>query len=296
MSPRQNSILRLYLPLAILVALFSLVVVERRQIRARWWAWRLSYTDDADARGYYLACLAATGAPAAGAVNSLAGDERADVRAMAVFALQRLPGGEGIQTLARLLRDQDVSVREAAASALIFMERDEATTALFDTLSQPEEPPAAAAAAALGRSGDAPACEGLQRAAREHSSPLVRAQCLESLAGRLRDSISTRDATSRPAIDACDPLASLVAALADRASFAGPLALERQVAAASARVGASPPNLAGANRCIASFAASLLRELTGGPPDDRIPTDESGRAALLAECRRSMAARAAPPG
>jgi len=290
MSPRRETILRLYLPLAILIGLFLLVVLQRRQIRSHWWAFRLARTEDTIARGYYLSCLAATGEPATEAIRRLATDHRADVRALSVFALQRLPAGSGIRDLARLMRDEEWSVREAAASGLAFMGTNAAVEALRETLAQPEEAPAAAAAAALGRADDRLSCESLKKAAGGHPSALVRAQAIESLAGLLRDSVAP-SARTFAAQGTCDPLTILIGALRDHGLFEGPLALERQIAAAAARLGASQPSGCDSPRTVAQLSAHILRELGALPETHATPVTEDDLRSLVEECRRRLIAR-----
>ena len=294
-----------WFPVAILllVALFTVVVLQRNHIRAHWWAYRLTLTEDLDLRGYYLASLSAVGESGAGATRRLARHEDPDVRLLAIFALNALPEGERISELRRLLHDSDLDVREAAALALVFVGSAESTAILCETAVAKAADSATAAVAALGRSNDPRAKQTLCSVLRDHPRADVRAQAAESLGGWL-DMIRDDSDHSEIRDEAlgCEGIAALVDALSDEAIFSGPLLLERQIADAAQAM--NRPDVSGGFSCdvpppdeprsVAQIAAAAMSRLTGmtvrPSPEPATPTS-----ANLAEdsCRlyRQQAAR-----
>lgn len=286
-----------------LIVLFGIIVWQRDRVRAYWQARRLIATSDLGARGNHLAGLITLGPKAIGAIRMLAHDESPDVRSLAVYALQSLKGGEGISDLKGLAADADQSVREAAVTGLALMQRPEATTALCELADSSNDDVACAAAANLNRLNASRAHQLLCRLAQSHSSPLVRAQAIESLI----DLQSESQASSRD----CDLCLILADALADRATFSGALALERQRTAAEEfaahlserrpttlpsnitppsaetffRSVAAPPSKP---RTVAQYAASCLSILTGQSLNwEALPRD-----AVVEKCRQRATTQA----
>jgi hypothetical protein len=217
-----------------------------------------------------------------------------------VYALQSLANGQGIGDLSRLVGDPDQAVRDAAATGLALMQRDDARNALCDLARSINEATACAAAAALARIEDPSALATLCEAARKHSSPLVRAQAIESLMDLRPVSAPT---------NSCDLCTILAEALDDRAKFTGALALERQRLAAEAfafRAAVEPPTSTGmidpkelpspgakvrtislpdkGPRSVAQYAALGLTALTGQSADwANLP-----RPGVMEKCRSSL--------
>ncbi|MBN2561165.1 MAG: HEAT repeat domain-containing protein [Phycisphaerae bacterium] len=203
-----------WLTIGVLVCLFFVAVHHRDRIRAHWWASQLASADDTETQAYYLGLLVAVGDSAEGAVKRLARHECAEVRALAVVVLARLPDDGGFDELRRLLWDTDRDVAESAALSLAFMDGGRGLGALIEatafdqtpshnlpcrrcpahdetpagrrchSLGTGSRPTAAAAAgvAALSRIKSAEAVKALCNAAARHPHPLVRAQAVESLA------------------------------------------------------------------------------------------------------------------
>ena len=263
-----------WFPVAILllVALFTVVVLQRNRIRAHWWAYRLTLTEDLDLRGYYLASLSAVGDSGAGAIRRLGRYDDPDVRLLAIFALNALSRSEQTAELRRLLHDSDLDVREAAALALVFVGSAESTAILCETAVAKAADSASAAVGALGRSNDPHAVQTLCSVLRDHPRADVRAQAAESLGGWL-DMIhhDSDQSVIRDEALGCEGIAALVDALSDEAIFSGPLLLERQIADAAQAMNQS--NNSGAldydalpkdePRSVAQIAAAGLSRLTG---------------------------------
>ena len=283
----------------VLIGLSLLVVIERNRIRAYWWAWQLTRTDDAAAQAYYVGSLSAVGDAATDAVERLARDERPEIRSLSIIVLARLPHGGGVNGLGTLLGDRDQDVAESAALSLAFIEggaaAGQAQRLLIDAVASDDSRRACAAAAALSRVNSEPAIVALANAARRHAEPLVRAQAIESLAASLGAGRMTRQPLPPPTAE-CDPLGVLVAALSDEGTFTGGLSLERQMASASgfagARTGvpmpATEPATLSAGRTVGDVAAENLARLTGQPIEPRETWTPEEQAQVLKQCREAL--------
>jgi HEAT repeats len=285
--------------------LFALTLWQRDRLRAHWWASRLVATEDLNLRGRYLAGLISLGPKASEAIRRLSRDDRAEVRCLSVYALQSLANGQGVGDLSRLVGDSDQAVRDAAATGLALMQRDDARDALCELARKADEATACAAAAGLARIEDPVALATLCETARRHRSPLVRVHAIESLVDLRPTPAST---------DSCDLCTILAEALADRAEFSGALALERQRLAAEgfafrAAVGrptspglVDPKTLSSPGavfrpinqpekglRTVAQYAASSLSALTGQSAD----WVGLARQEVVAKCRSGLHS---PPG
>lgn len=297
-----------WLAIGVFVCLFAVVIHQRNRIRAHWWGARLAETttEDPTMQAYYLASLAAVGDSATGAINRLARHERADVRALAVVALARLPDGHGLEDLRRLLEDDDRDVAESAALSLAFMSGDGAgdrsLQVLTEAASSDKPMSAAAAIAALSRIHTADALEPLCGAAAGHLKPLVRAQAVESLGAWLRTSPRHGSPTTTRPVGDSDPVSVLVAALSDQGTFSGRLSLERQIDAAEAAMnehsdaqatGESSGHAASKRRTVAEVAAASLGALTGRTFDHQVERTTAQQADLITQCHRRLVERAA---
>jgi len=254
---------------------FGVVVWQRNVIRAHWWATRLAAIEDLgapDAAAWrsYLAAIADIGSEGAGAARRLARHERPHIRLLAVHLLGRLAPAQGVENLARLLRDSDRGVREAAALALAFCGAPPCSDALIVASRDASGDVAAAALSGLARCSDDASWAAICTAARQHASPLARAQAAEAILQRLHGGPESAVGAlnARP----CAPFEVLVALLADEACFEGRLALEREIDRVSAAVARRPeaglrsvlhvtsrPTM----RAVAEIAADGLSQLTG---------------------------------
>ena len=153
----------------------------RWEIRARWWAYRLTRVESREERSYYLTCLAAIGDKSLGAVDRLLRDPRPEVRRMAVTVLERCPAEKADERLARLLSDTNEDV--AVEAALVLASRGN-TAVLMETLRdhfRQHGGPARHAAVALQRIGGPQAEQLLIEALPQTSDPDLRAQIIDSL-------------------------------------------------------------------------------------------------------------------
>lgn len=273
--------------IVLLLILFTLILLQRNRIRSYWWSYQLTRTEDVVDRTYFLASLAAVGEDAAGPIARLSRNQYSDVRLLSIELLQSLPHQGGLEHLARLLGDVDADVRESAALALAFMATDAATKVLRDAVASENANRAAAAALALGRIEPSLAWRSLCQAAKNHPSPRVRAQAIESLAGHLIASRNQNTAEIETRV-----FQALVQALADRATFAGRLGIERSIDNARnfARQAGNPlstrlsPSTSPAVRCVADIAARCLSSLTGQAITPRVDSDHTEQAVFADRC------------
>ncbi len=279
-----------------LVCLFFLVIYQRNTIRAHWWAAQLAEAKNLTDQAYYLASLAAVGDSAAGAVRRLARDEDASARALAVIATARLPGRRAVDGLRRLMADADREVAESAAVHLAFMaDRSEALDALITGTASEHPRTAVAATAALSRVGAPRVTGALRQAAIEHPEPLVRAQAVESMIALMTADLTDTDTDATSCGPVRESIAVLVAAVNDQATFAGRLALERQVDEATAFIrrssqtgspGSPEKPSDQAERTVAQIAADGLARLTGRTIEHQIPRTPTQQAEFVNDCCR----------
>ena len=171
--------------IAALVLLWLLAMLFRMELRAQWWAYRLTRVESREARNYYLARLAAVGDKSVGALGRVLCDPRPEIREMGVTVLQYCPGTRARGMLLDMLPDENDDV--AGKAALGLASRKDAS-ALLATLGElirgPDVAAARAAAVALERMPDREAdrifIEALEKAAEAD----LRAQIIDSLAMR----------------------------------------------------------------------------------------------------------------
>lgn len=280
--------------LAAILVMFALLLAGRNHLRAYWWATRLASSTDVRAQGYYLACLAGLGDAAAGPVASLARHSRPDVRLLSIYALQKMPLETAVPELARLLVDPDVSIRDAAATALVFTESKYAIDLLIDSAASDDPILAATSVAALGRVSEVEAIRAVRIVVGLHDSPMVRAQALEAL----KDSLLT-DPPNAPTSQQEERVRSvktMTLALADEATFSEMLSLERQRAAAERFVATRTTTQradkgAGFRRSVAEVAATYLSELSGQTVQPGFIADPAERDKLIQRCLSELAKR-----
>ncbi len=290
--------------IVLLLALFTLTILQRNPIRSYWWAYRLTRTEDGVERAYFLASLSAVGEDATGPIAGLSRNEYSDIRLLSIGLLQSLPHQGGFERLAQLLGDEDADVRESAALAIAFMATDTAAEALCEAVDSENVNRAAAAALALGRIDAPRARRSLCKAIVDHPSPRVRAQATESLAGHLLTP-QNRNATAQTETAEFEPhiFRALVQALADQATFAGRLGIERSIDSARtfARQAGNPLSTRPSTstsprvRCVADIAARYLSSLTGQaitPMVDLTPTEQ---AVFADRCNRWYRQRESEP-
>lgn len=294
------------LAIAIMVLAFLAVIWQRDRIRAQWWLYRLPRVESLEEQAYYVACLASIRDAGAGAIGALAANNDEEVAALAIPASQGLSVGARLSVLRQLLRHGDLDVRLGAATAISFIDDPRAVSELIAASKSGNAEFASAALAGLSRVQGAAAVAAVSEALRSHENPMVRAQAAESLGQHVRALIGTARSASGAAsqpIEQCKMVATLAAALADTGTFAGQLALEREVEAVSAAVTAregmrvttsnvaqTPPT--DKSRVVGEVAAMMLSELTG----HIIAVDGGHQSTDIAEqCCRWIMDRQAPP-
>ena len=90
-------------------------VLFRVQIRSRYWAWQVTNAGSVEQRAVPLTCLCNAGDAGRWGISVLIEHESAEVRQYGVLALQYTRSDWARESLVRLLRDPDESVRELAA-------------------------------------------------------------------------------------------------------------------------------------------------------------------------------------
>lgn len=249
--------------IGLLVVLFLVAVIERRRIRAVWWAHQLVEKEDLASRGYYLALLAGDPVTSEIGWTSLLRRRESEFQQLAVYLLARTETAESTRILGKLLADPDAAVRDAAATALGFRaELPGAFAELQKRLKDGDVTAATAAAAAMGRVSLTRSRPDLVAALGSHREPLVRAQAAESLGSLL----NSADAGLQSPCDV-EVIRALCAALSDVGRFQGSLAIEREIegaavfAASTGRViGESSPAVK--DRTVSDTALQQLRFLT----------------------------------
>ncbi len=312
-----------------LVAGFLIVVAMRNPIRAHWFAYRLTQTQDLREQVYYLTLLSQLDKSALGAIGRLASHEDPNVRELAIFAMRASTSPAALPMLTRLVCDDTESVRDAAATTLSFIAeqgRMDALRALQSVMLGPSHgsEACAMAAGAMARIRPDWSCIPLVKALQESPHALVRAQVVESLgvlaegsdivdpqylkldAGRLmsfrRGVLPLDDRTE------C-LLAVLLRATVDEGTFSGRLALEREIAGAQAFIeqtaGLPPLNEpsdleadeasrhTSTSRTVGDVARVVLLRLTGRELGEIPARDSVEEWALIHELRTAFQERLA---
>lgn len=242
---------RMYLAVILLLALFAAVVVFRREIRVRWWGYRLAATTDVGERTRYLGLLTTEPERAAPVARRLLAAEDAATRSFGVALALRVPGSAGDEMLKQALHDPDSAVRQGAIIGFSIRRTPEVTPTLRKLADDADLEVALSATAALSTAGGPEALAALGELARHHPQPGVRAQAISSLAE----------------LDAPEVVPALIDCLADDAVFAGLTATERDALDALQHVA---PQLSGAaemprdaGRTNGERAAVALHAVTG---------------------------------
>jgi hypothetical protein len=282
-TPRRR--IGFWIAVAALVALWTVAMVFRWEIRAHWWVYRLAHAESSQKRDYYQACLASIAPRGADAPCNLIHHPDKDVRLRAVALLRRYAEAMGsgpstpVKCLHAMRADPDQDVRNAVAIALAFAAGPDHpdTDSLVHALESAPEPAAAAAAFALERVGTPDAIVALLDAAADESRPAVRAQAIDSL-GVLR-----ADAAVPVLIEALDddrpvPFPSG----ADRALQKALEALGSQPAPAALKQGFTPGaiEIEPAPETISQTAARALARITGESLDFDVDAPPDRRAAV----------------
>lgn len=263
-----------------MVLLFVVIVWQRHRIRSEWFIHQLGRTTEPARQ---IALLNKISAELGASEPTLLGVYSCDVeevRAIAIPHLVKLGDGEGLHALGRLLHDESREVREAAALALVFDERDAAWDVLREAASAADENAACAAVGVIGRSPREDAMCVLVKVLREQESSRVRAQAAESLIVRIQGAalaggpqLKGWEVRAASLTNDCDALDALAAATTDDGVFDGQLLNEREIAsvlgAAQAKGVAVPQAAGGAigKRTVGGFVRSELKNTLGVSSD-----------------------------
>ncbi|HWL92263.1 MAG TPA: HEAT repeat domain-containing protein [Phycisphaerae bacterium] len=283
----------------------------RNTIRAHWFAWRVARATDLQERVYYVSKLSGLGESAFPVLQKLA-LENADpsTRSLTIFALKACSHPEAVWTLGSMMHDPDQAVRESAATALAFMV-DKKHLPPLELLARTARSGdkdgdlgAAAAAAGLGRIEPKFSCLPLNFALAAKPGPLARAQAIESLgvlAMAHTGSIESLLGPFKPddvlpgfpyPKNECGMFVNLVRSLNDLEEFAGPLAIEREIAEARQFLSASGKAVEtgeaarGDVRQVRDVARKVLFELTGQQFSAAPPMYSGEEGLLAAQCRQ----------
>jgi hypothetical protein len=98
----------------ILVGLWLTALWYRMEIRAFWWAYRITRVESCELQGYYAACLGSVGDKALPALSRLLDDPRPSVRLIGVCVLRSCPSKAALEKLLSCLDDPSTEVSSAA--------------------------------------------------------------------------------------------------------------------------------------------------------------------------------------
>ncbi len=252
----------------LLVAIWSTAIGYRMEIRAQWWAWRLTQVEDPALRGYYTACLSSIGDNALSAVPRILRSPDESVRLAGIRILRHCPDGRSLQYLLVGLEDPSVEVRDAAALELALRRDDARALPALEAMIDGPAPPALAAMVALERIGGPAAEKLLLRRLQRATDPDLLAQAIDSL-GML-------------GCKAAEP--AVREHLNDSRPLSAPPASQRRAEQAIAAIGGKlasqgldPAQLAAAARTDLTVAAVARRALASiaGPPATRPAPSET---------------------
>ena len=167
--------------IVVLLSLWAAAIWFRMEIRAYWWAYRITQVEEPELRGYYAAGLSAIGNQALAALPRLLNDHRASIRLIGVRILRSCPDARSLDYLLARLSDPSIEVSDAAALQIVLRpDRLKAVPVLGAMVDGPT-PTAAAAMAALERIGGPQAERILRTRLSTAADPDVAAQAIESL-------------------------------------------------------------------------------------------------------------------
>lgn len=109
-TARRRSKRRIVSSIAILAAVWVLVMFYRMEIRARWWAYRLQHVDSVEQRQYYFSCLASVGDTSLTVLPRLLNDPRDEIRVVGVRLLHWCPNEQARDLLLTHVVDESDEV------------------------------------------------------------------------------------------------------------------------------------------------------------------------------------------
>lgn len=273
-TPQQKRARHIWgrLVIAVTIAICALALFWRQEIRAHYWALRLSSTYELDMRAAYLTALCNLGSAARGAARRLLAQEDTELRSYGILILQALRDARSRADLLPLLSDPDPALRRLAAVALAAHQHDDVVPALATLLRTSDADTVRTAALTLERLGTPAAVELLARVCTELPTAEARAAAADALGG-----IGRPEAV--PALVALleDHAAVTSGSAADEAvqKLLGTLALQGwTIMPTTLPATGLPPTT------VAERAAVALQRITGLVPPfaSSLPTDERGAA------------------
>ena len=168
--------------IAVLVLLWGTVLWFRMEIRAYWWAYRITQVESPELRGYYAASLTAIGNQALIALPRLLNDPRPVVRLIGVRILRSCPDARTLDYLLARLADPSIEVSDAAALQIALRPDRLQAVPVLRAMAGGPTPTALAAMAALERIGGPQAEQILLTQLNTAANPDVAAQAIDSLA------------------------------------------------------------------------------------------------------------------
>ncbi|HSW47196.1 MAG TPA: hypothetical protein VLM89_16655 [Phycisphaerae bacterium] len=168
-----------YTAIAILMLLWLVAIWYRWEIRAYWWAYRITAVESPELQSYYAGSLAAIGDRALPALPRLLDDPRESIRLIGVRILRSCPNLRALQCLFMRLGDPSVEVSDAAALEIAL--RPDRLQALPVLQEMAAGPSATAAMVALERIGGPQAEDILIERLSNADDPDVTAQAIDSL-------------------------------------------------------------------------------------------------------------------
>lgn len=242
-APAVQSNRRMVVAIAVLVVAWGAVMLNRNAIRARWWEYRLTVTEDPAERARYLALLANLGTAGLPAAARLLHQDEPALRSYGVALLHSIDDEYAVELLREATADADPTIRDNAIRALGWRGDIEWLRQLVNS---PDERSAVDAVAALGSIGSDQAVDALIGLLPQHPGVAVRVQAIECL-GEL-------------AVPRC--VSALKSCLDDQAVFVGQTIAERMAGEA---IGSLYPDQSvdtPARRTVADFAAKALERIT----------------------------------
>jgi HEAT repeat protein len=168
--------------IAVMVLLWLLVILFRNDIRAHWWAYRMSRTSSQEQRMSCFLRLASLKDRAVPAVLPLLNEPDAGVRSFAVAVLHHGTSEKALHGLVTASEDADSDVRRSAIQGLALRGDPPALEALERLLREGDKRRAMMAANALGLVPAPDACRILMQAVTSHPRPGVRVEAIRALA------------------------------------------------------------------------------------------------------------------
>ena len=165
-----------------LLLLWLLVIMFRMELRAQWWAYRLTRVTSTDDHQYYLTRLAAIGNKSLGPISRLLDDPRPEIRQSGMTILHYCSHPSVTELLVAKLSDPSPDMVAAAALELALRPKSRDLLPQLGTIALADDSASAwGACVALERFGGPDAISTLLQVLRQTTDADVRAQAIDSL-------------------------------------------------------------------------------------------------------------------